>query len=40
LKQASGKDLGDSVERWQQYVKGEQSAPAPTLAERIRQWFY
>ena len=39
LKQATGKDLGNSVDRWQQYVKGEPPAPAPTLAERIRSWF-
>ncbi len=39
LKQATGKDLGDSVDRWQQYVKGEQPAPAPTLGERILHWF-
>ena len=39
LKQATGKDLGNSVDRWQQYVKGEQPAPAPTLGERIRNWF-
>ena len=39
LKQATGKDLGNSVDRWQQYVKGEQPKPAPTLAERIRSWF-
>jgi HEAT repeat protein len=41
LKQATGKDLGNSVDRWQQYVKGEHPAPAPTLAERILSlsWF-
>lgn len=40
LKQTSGKDLGDSVERWQQYVKGElKDAPTPSLAERFRSLF-
>jgi HEAT repeat protein len=39
LKQVTGKDLGDNLERWQQYVKGETPAPAPSLAEKFRQWF-
>jgi HEAT repeat protein len=39
LKQVTGKDLGNSVDRWQQYVKGETPAPPPSLAERVRQWF-
>lgn len=40
LKQTSGKDLGDSVERWQQYVKGELPADqTPSLAERFRSLF-
>ena len=35
LRQATGKDLGESVERWQQYVKGS-NAPGPgsSLADR------
>ena len=38
LKQATGKDLGNSVDRWQQYVKGEQPASRPRRwAERILQ---
>jgi hypothetical protein len=39
LKQVTGKDLGDNLERWQQYVKGEKPATAPSLAEKVRQWF-
>jgi hypothetical protein len=40
LKQATGKDLGDSVEQWQRYVKGElPENTAPSLAERIRRIF-
>jgi HEAT repeat protein len=40
LKQATGKDLGDSVQRWQQYVKGELPADStPSLAERFRGMF-
>jgi HEAT repeat protein len=40
LKQATGKDLGDSVERWQQYVKGEHhEEPAPSLADHFRKMF-
>ena len=40
LKQATGKDLGESVERWQQYVKGELPKDStPSLAERVRRLF-
>lgn len=40
LKQATGKDFGDSVERWQQYVKGEVPVDStPSLAERFRKLF-
>ena len=39
LKQVTGKDLGNNVERWQQYVKGEAPTSAPSLAERISSWF-
>lgn len=39
LKQVTGKDLGNDVNRWQQYVKGEMTEPAPSLAERIRRMF-
>jgi HEAT repeat protein len=38
LKKATGKNLGDDVARWQQFVKGEQPEP-PTLGQRIRSWF-
>ena len=39
LKQTTGKDLGNSVERWQQYVKGEQPEPAPRWPSAIRSLF-
>ena len=40
LKQSTGKDLGDNVERWQQYVKGElPKDPTPSLADRVRRLF-
>ena len=39
LKKVTGKDLGNDVNRWQQYVKGEQSGPPPSLAERFWQLF-
>ncbi len=39
LKKATGKDLGDSVDRWQRYVKGEQPEPSPSFAERLRHLF-
>jgi HEAT repeat protein len=40
LKRITGKDLGNDVNRWQQYVRGETPSP-PTLAERlgIGKWF-
>jgi HEAT repeat protein len=38
LKKVTGKDFGDDVNRWQQYVRGE-TPPPPSWAERIRQWF-
>ena len=39
LQQATGKDLGNDVYRWQQYVKGEIPEPKPTLAESLRRMF-
>ena len=39
LQQATGKDLGNDVYRWQEYVKGEIPEPTPTLAERLRRMF-
>jgi HEAT repeat protein len=39
LKKVTGKDFGNDVNRWQQYVKGETPSPPPSLAERMRQWF-
>jgi len=38
LQRVTGKDLGNDVGRWQQYVKGEQPA-SPSLAEGIRRLF-
>ncbi|MEN6406228.1 MAG: HEAT repeat domain-containing protein [Thermoguttaceae bacterium] len=40
LKQVTGKDLGNDVRPWQQYVKGETPDPAPSLAERLRHLFF
>lgn len=42
LRNVSGKDLGNDVRVWQQYVKGEMPQPqAPTsLAERLRHMFW
>jgi HEAT repeat protein len=39
LRQITGKDLGNDVVRWQQYVKGELPEPEPSLAERFRRMF-
>jgi HEAT repeat protein len=39
LKRVTGKDLGNDVNRWQQYVKGELPETSPSLAERVRRLF-
>ncbi len=39
LKQVTGKDFGNNVMRWQQYVRGETPAKPISVAERIRQLF-
>lgn len=41
LRRVTGKDLGNDVGRWQQYVRGElpEAQRAPSLAERLRRWF-
>jgi HEAT repeat protein len=40
LEQATGKDLGGNIQRWQQYVKGELPADqTPSMAERFRKVF-
>jgi HEAT repeat protein len=39
LKQVTGKDLGNDVTRWQQYVKGETPKTTPSVAERFFSWF-
>lgn len=38
LRSSSGRDLGDNVDTWRLYVRGEYSDP-PTLAERLRKLF-
>jgi HEAT repeat protein len=39
LKMTTGQDLGDKVDRWQRYVKGEPTGPPPSLAERLGNMF-
>lgn len=41
LKVVTGKDFGNSVPAWQQFVRtGEiQASEVPSLAERLREWF-
>ena len=39
LSKVTGKNLGNDVNRWQQYVKGELPEPTPSLAEQIRSLF-
>jgi HEAT repeat protein len=41
LRKLTGKEFGNDVNRWQQYVRGETPAPAKpvSVAERIRQFF-
>jgi hypothetical protein len=41
LKQSTGKELGDSVPAWRDYVQGrEPQAPtSPSIVERITNWF-
>jgi HEAT repeat protein len=39
LEQVTGKSLGEDVNRWQQYVKGELPASTPSLADQIRRMF-
>ena len=40
LQKVTGKDLGNDVGRWQQYVKGQQpTATSPSLAERFFRLF-
>jgi hypothetical protein len=41
LQRATGKDFGNDVNRWRQFVRGETPAPAqsPSLAERVRNIF-
>ncbi len=34
LQQVTGKDLGNNVSAWQQYVKSQPNAPTPSVAER------
>jgi len=39
LERVTGKSLDGSVDRWQQYVKGEKPDPPPSLAERFKRLF-
>jgi hypothetical protein len=41
LESVTGRDFGNDVTRWQQYVRGElpESEQAPSVAERIGNWF-
>lgn len=41
LKRVTGKDYGDSVPAWREYVQSGQVKPAdaPSFAERFRSWF-
>jgi HEAT repeat protein len=39
LKAVTGKDLGNDVNRWQAYVKGDKPAPEPSWAERLFHWY-
>ncbi len=39
LKRVTGKDLGNDVNRWQQYVKGEVQETPPSMVERFRRLF-
>jgi hypothetical protein len=41
LRSVTGKDFGDSVPAWRQFVRGEQVKPGeqPSLAERLRRLF-
>ncbi len=39
LERVTGKSFEGSVDRWQQYVKGEKPDPPPSLAERFKRLF-
>jgi hypothetical protein len=41
LRSVTGKDFGDSVPAWRQFIRGDQIHPdtQPTLAEKLREWF-
>jgi HEAT repeat protein len=39
LRQVTGKNLGNDVNRWQQYVKGDLPESSPSLTERMRRMF-
>jgi HEAT repeat protein len=41
LREVTGKDLGNDVDRWRTYVKNGSPTPgSPSVAERIRRWIY
>lgn len=41
LKTSTGRDFGDSVPAWREFVQGRepQAPPAPSIVERITHWF-
>ena len=39
LKKASGRDFGDDVGAWRQFVAGQEPPPRPSLVQRLRQLF-
>jgi HEAT repeat protein len=39
LKEVTGKDFGNDVDRWQAYVKGETPKPQPSWAQRMFSWY-
>lgn len=38
LEQVTGRDFGNDVNAWRQFVQGE-DPPPPTFADRLRRWF-
>ena len=40
LKHVSGRDFGSDMNAWREFAKNSRNAPPPTIAERLRSWFY
>ena len=42
LRESTGKDFGNDVDRWREYVKSGSVKPSssPSFAERLRRWIY